>query len=58
MDHYHIMYLYLIERANVVATFGPSLSHRYHGKLLQELGSALAGVHFQNIGGLEERPSP
>ena len=48
-------YLAFIERANVVATFGPSRHIGIMASYYKNWFLALGGVHFQDIGGLEER---
>jgi len=48
-------YLTFIERSNVAATFGPSRHIGIMGSYYKNWFLALGGVHFQNIGGLEER---
>ena len=48
-------YLTFIERANVVATFGPSRHIGIMGSYYKNWFLALGSISFQNIGGLEER---
>jgi phosphate-selective porin OprO and OprP len=48
-------YLTFIERANAVATFGPSRHIGFDATYSKNMIFATAGVFFQEIGGLEER---
>jgi phosphate-selective porin OprO/OprP len=48
-------YLTFIERPNVVYTFGPSRHIGMMASYYKNWFLALGGIHFQNVGGLEER---
>lgn len=48
-------YLTFIERANAVATFAPSRHIGFAANYNKNWFFGMAGIHFQDIGGLEER---